>query len=113
VKQYTLESYDAADADVEVAFNWYQTELPGLGLEFLDELRVAYRSIASSPLQYKDLGFGIRRALVRRFPYAIYFAIEEKTSRCDSGPSYRPRSGRMAMASLIEATLPLRNYSDS
>lgn len=39
MKPYTLESYDAADADIEAAFHWYQTEQPGLGLEFLDELR--------------------------------------------------------------------------
>jgi hypothetical protein len=45
VKQYTLESNDAADADIEAAFSWYQTELPGLGLEFLEELRIAYRDI--------------------------------------------------------------------
>lgn len=72
-----MESYGAADADIEAAFGWYQTEQPGLGLEFLDELRTAYRRISSSPLKYQEVRSGIRRALTRRFPYAIYFAIEE------------------------------------
>jgi plasmid stabilization system protein ParE len=52
---------------------------PGLGLEFLDELRIAYERILDHPLGYQDLRSGIRRALMRRFPYAIYFSIEIET----------------------------------
>ena len=33
--------------------------------------------ILDHPLGYKDLRAGIRRALTRRFPYAVYFSIEE------------------------------------
>jgi plasmid stabilization system protein ParE len=47
-------------------------------LEFLDELRVAYGRIADGPLKYRDLRSGIRRALLRRFPYAVYFSVEEE-----------------------------------
>jgi plasmid stabilization system protein ParE len=45
-------------------------------MEFLDELRAIYNRIADGPLKYQDLRGGIRRALLRRFPYAVYFAIE-------------------------------------
>lgn len=76
---YTLESYDSADADIEAAFQWYQTEQPGLGMEFLNEVRAAYRRILYNPLNYQELRSGIRRALTKRFPYAIYFAIKEQT----------------------------------
>ena len=41
-----------------------RTEQRGLGLEFLDQLRTTYDQIAA------------RRALLRRFPYAVYFAVE-------------------------------------
>jgi len=37
---------------------------------------VAEPRIADSPFKYQDLRSGIRRALVRRFPYAVYFAVE-------------------------------------
>jgi toxin ParE1/3/4 len=76
VNAYTIESYLAADADIEAAFDWYQNEQLGLGLEFLDELRTSYRSIADNPHKYHQLRSGIRRALTKRFPYAIYFKIE-------------------------------------
>jgi plasmid stabilization system protein ParE len=79
VKPYTIESYDAADADIEAAFDWYQAEQPGLGLEFLDELRATYHRMVNSPLKYQELRSDIRRALMKRFPYAIYFAIQEQT----------------------------------
>lgn len=45
-------------------------------MEFLDELRAAYNRIADGPLKYEELRGGIRRALLRRFPYAVYFALE-------------------------------------
>jgi len=78
VKQYAIEAERAVEADVEAAFNWYEGEEPGLGLEFLEQLRAAYHRILYHPLGYQDLRSGIRRALTRRFPYAVYFSIEEE-----------------------------------
>jgi plasmid stabilization system protein ParE len=49
---------------------------PGLGLEFLAELRAAYHRIQTGPLSYEELRAGIRRALTKRFPYAVYFSVE-------------------------------------
>ena len=78
MKQYAIEAERAVEADVEAAFNWYEGEEPGLGLEFLEELRAAYHRVLDHPLGYQDLRSGIRRALTRRFPYAVYFSIEEE-----------------------------------
>lgn len=74
--EYRLISEPSVDLDVEAAFEWYENEQPGLGMEFLDELRAIYNRIADGPLKYQELRGGIRRALLRRFPYAVYFAIE-------------------------------------
>ena len=51
----------------------------GMRFEFLEELRAAYNRILDHPLGYQDLRSGIRRALTRRFPCAVYFSIEEET----------------------------------
>jgi plasmid stabilization system protein ParE len=56
-----------------------QNERAGLGLEFLHELGAAYDRIAEDPFKYQDLEGGIRRALLRRFPYAVYFSVENDT----------------------------------
>jgi toxin ParE1/3/4 len=46
-------------------------------LEFLDEIRAAYQRILDGPLKYAVLRSGIRRAITRRFPYGIYFSIDD------------------------------------
>ena len=68
---YRLIAEPEADADVEAVFEWYEHEEPGLGLAFLDELRSAYGRIVDGPFRYRDLRSGIRRALLRRFPYVV------------------------------------------
>jgi len=75
VTGYRLVSEPGADHDVEATFQWYENELPGLGLEFLDELRFTYDRIVHRALKYQDLRSGVRRALFRRFPNAVYFAV--------------------------------------
>ncbi len=74
--EYRLVAGPRVDLDVAATYQWYENEQPGLGLEFLDQLRSTYDRIAARPFQYQDLRSGIRRALLRRFPYAVYFAVE-------------------------------------
>ena len=76
MKQYRLEAEPAVEHDIESAFDWYETEEPGLGHDFVDQLRAAYDRVVQNPFTFQDLRFGIRRALTRRFPYAIYFSVE-------------------------------------
>ena len=74
--EYRLISDPRADLDIEAAFLWYEKEQSGLGLEFLDELRATYHRIIEGPYKYPHLRSGVRRALVKRFPYIVYFAVE-------------------------------------
>lgn len=76
---YRLVAEPAVDADVEAAFQWYEKENPGQGLEFLDELRSTYARVVAAPLSYRELRGGIRRALLRRFAYAVYLAVDGST----------------------------------
>jgi plasmid stabilization system protein ParE len=76
VTEYRLVAGPRVDLDVAAAYQWYENEEPGLGVEFLDQLLATYDLIARGPLQYQALRSGIRRALLRRFPYAVYFAAE-------------------------------------
>ena len=45
MKQHQLEAAPAVELDIEAAFNWYEREAPGLGLEFIAELRAVYQRI--------------------------------------------------------------------
>lgn len=74
--EYRLIAEPSADLDIVAAFDWYEKEQTGLGRQFLDEVRATYDRIADGPLAYQGIRVGIRRALVRRFPYTVYFAVE-------------------------------------
>ena len=74
--EYRLVAEPRAELDVAAAYQWYESEQAGLGREFLEELRNAYDRIVEEPLRYQAVRSGIRRALIRRFPYAVYFAVD-------------------------------------
>jgi plasmid stabilization system protein ParE len=79
VTAYRLVSEPQVDIDIEAAFRWYENEQTGLGLEFLDELRAAYDRIVDGPFRFPQLRLTTRRALLKRFPYAVYFAVDDET----------------------------------
>ncbi|WP_366043843.1 type II toxin-antitoxin system RelE/ParE family toxin [Methylomonas sp.] len=47
-----------------------------MGLQFLNELDAAIRRIVAYPDAYVSIGYGLRRCLVNRFPYAILYGID-------------------------------------
>jgi len=65
-----------AEADLADAYQWYEQRVEGLGDEFLLCVEACIRSVARSPKIYQKVHKNIRRALVRRFPYGVFF-IEE------------------------------------
>lgn len=79
MKKYRFEADAAVEFDVESAFQWYQGEEAGLGVEFLDQLRTCYERLLRTPLAYQELRSGIRRALTEQFPYAVFFSVETDT----------------------------------
>jgi plasmid stabilization system protein ParE len=58
------------------AFAWYEQQDLGLGLEFLRCVEATVVSIQRHPLMYPVMFGDYRRALVRRFPYVIFYLIE-------------------------------------
>ena len=65
----------AAEADVIDAALWYERRSPGLGREFLRAIDVALGEIAAMPERYPVVRGEARRALLRRFPYGLYFVV--------------------------------------
>jgi len=65
----------AAAADIDEAFLWYEGRREGLGFEFLAAVQSTLDAIISRPTAYQVVHRDTRRALLRRFPYAIFFRI--------------------------------------
>ncbi len=41
-----------AELDIAIGYDWYEAELPGLGIEFIEALEEAISRIAADPLHY-------------------------------------------------------------
>lgn len=64
-----------AEADVADARRWYNQQRPDgtLGDEFLDAVESTLEAIATRPQSFRTLRGEVRRANLRRFPYAVLF----------------------------------------
>ena len=67
-----------ARADVQQAFDWYGSKRQGLGDEFIAALDEVLEQVADNPTAFQRFRRGVRRALIRRFPYSVYFRIEDE-----------------------------------
>ena len=70
-----------ATQEADEAARWYEDQFPGLGVEFIFELDAALHRIQGNPDIYQPVYDGVRRVLVRRFPYAAYFLAETDAVR--------------------------------
>ena len=66
-----------AEAELGEAFEWYESRIQGLGSEFLLAIDATLAGILRNPLQHPLVHKTVRRALLRRFPYEIFFALGE------------------------------------
>ena len=74
---YTLRFLPEVEGDAINGYSWYETKSEGLGEEFLRMLYSSANEISWNPLLYTKVYREFRRRLLRRFPYAIYFTVEE------------------------------------
>ncbi|MFY9345524.1 MAG: type II toxin-antitoxin system RelE/ParE family toxin [Planctomycetota bacterium] len=65
----------SATQELEGALAWYHEQRPGLAEELLAETVRILRVIRESPLRYRVLHVQLRRAPLRRFPYAVLYRV--------------------------------------
>ena len=68
-----------AELDLQAAFNWYEKNSRGLGSEFIRVVDASLSAIQRNPFAYPIVYREIRRKLIRRFPYGIFYLIESET----------------------------------
>lgn len=76
---YEIQVRRAAELDIAEAQVWYETQQSGLGREFRAEISSVIDRLAETPLTYQKTHRDVRRAIVRRFPYLIWYRVIEKT----------------------------------
>ena len=68
-----------AQLDIADAAGWYQDQKAGLGIRFLDEVGRVLSRARMSPHQFPEIESGIRRGLLQRFPYSVYFSVSAES----------------------------------
>jgi hypothetical protein len=71
-----------ADQEVQSARLWFEEQRPGLGIEFAHSTDETIERISSNALAFPVVHGDTRRAVVRRFPYGIYFRVLQSRSKC-------------------------------
>lgn len=89
-----------AEADIAQAHDWYERQRVGLGAEFLEEISATIEAVHSAPLRFPATFRALRRALVHRFPCAIFFVVRSDAVIVVAGLASRERS--VACASTYE-----------
>jgi plasmid stabilization system protein ParE len=68
----------AAEADLQEARAWYESQRPGLGDEFLVAIAEGLTRLERDPERYPIYYEGFRRVLAERFPYKLFYRIHGK-----------------------------------
>jgi plasmid stabilization system protein ParE len=66
-----------AEADIRDAYAWYESQQSGLGNRFIAEMSRCIADIELQPLRFQQIRAEARRALLRHFPYAVFFVATQ------------------------------------
>lgn len=64
-----------AEQDLVETQSWYEEQRPGLGDEFRLTVDRLMGRILERPQLYPKVYRGVRRAVMRRFPYLLYYVV--------------------------------------
>jgi plasmid stabilization system protein ParE len=64
-----------AELDLDETYSWYQAQAPSLAASFLGAINTCIASIRRHPEAYQLVDPTMRRALLRRFPYAVFYEV--------------------------------------
>ena len=73
---YPLILRPEAEEDLLDAYRWYDERVSDLGLRFLESVERTLTQVENNPQAFAEVHEGVRRALIRAFPYGVYFSLE-------------------------------------
>ena len=72
---YRLRLSGRAVREVGEAYEWYEAQSQGLGSEYEAAFELQLRRLEQAPLLYAEVLPGVRRTLLPRFPYGVFFTV--------------------------------------
>jgi plasmid stabilization system protein ParE len=74
---YSVLFTQAARGELVEAQDWYENEATGLGRRFRRAIDALIERMSNNPQEFPVLFKNVRRALLRRFPYSLFFVVED------------------------------------
>lgn len=68
-----------ADRDLDEAYSWYETQAAGRGDDLLCRVDACIQAILRFPEMHPRIHGNYRRALIRKYPFAVFYEYEEET----------------------------------
>ncbi len=75
---YNIIVSERAGYDIQEIADYYEIKQQGLSRLFLLSLKDTFRLLSLNPFIYIKVYKEIRRALTKKFPYALFYKIDEK-----------------------------------
>lgn len=76
----TSRLHPEAEEEMLGALEWYGAEQPDLARDLQQRLLEAFARIGTNPLRSPPYIYGTRRYLLRRFPYAVVYSVEDENT---------------------------------
>ena len=77
MNNYEIVVLRAAKIDLEEIIDWYESQKIGLGLNFFREVQEMFSRLTINPLVYQENFLFVRKAVLFKYPYSIFYAVNE------------------------------------
>ncbi len=67
---------DEAQTEFDDAFDYYEAQRPGLGVDFAARVQEVFDRISTNPLLHGAVFADVRKAVVAKFPYVVFYRPE-------------------------------------
>lgn len=74
-------THESAELELNEAADYYDVENPGLGGALIDEFERAVAAIRENPKSAAPISGSVRRRLLTRFPYSLYYSVRKHELR--------------------------------
>lgn len=74
---YKIKISEEAELDLDEAYLWYESQVNQLGSEFIRVVDNNLALIQKNPFAYPIIHNNIRRKLLPRFPYGLFYLIQD------------------------------------
>ncbi|GAB1446305.1 MAG: type II toxin-antitoxin system RelE/ParE family toxin [Cyclobacteriaceae bacterium] len=78
--KYSLVFSSEAEKEIIESIHWYNNQKKNLGFDFFDQLNLKLDLIIKNPLNYSTRFTNIRATKITKYPYLIYFKINDHQS---------------------------------